>query len=422
MEGQRLPPLGPRRTATRSGTKTFLGLQSPRDSVATFDSISDEAESTLLSMSHAFDLEVNPSDLHQVDMQGLDWSQSEQTRLQYRMARDRETRLKHSHPGCADLRRDCDVYAFGYMNKSELNTIHHPQLRHLLKAPTSDSVFFNYLNRIKRWNPLTNRSEIFLDLTHLGMQQAYVSTIASVGSTHVYVGGFYGEVVYKRFGMDPLVKHLPNAGIVNYIHAINQGEVLVATNDCEIRRLIGMSVGETFTFPCAINAIAQQERDLLFLVGDCNELMFYDIRTKGLGHLKGHSAACFAVVCHGHLLASASEDNTVKIWDIRKYDDPFYTLTTLASPARSLSFIPPMNSAVTMPLLAIAETCDYVHVTDLRNLKNVQTFDFFGEIGGLDVGPCGRNIYIGITGASGGILQLDRIKDSIFAKHMDLFR
>lgn len=91
---------------------------------------------------------MTPFDLDVVDIQGLSWSSTNVTRAQYRSARVTEYMSIERAKGIPILHTDRvfsedTIYEFRYMNKMETNTLHHFQLRHLLSAPTSRSVYYS---------------------------------------------------------------------------------------------------------------------------------------------------------------------------------------------------------------------------------------------------------------------------------------
>lgn len=154
------------------------------------------------------------------------------------------------------------------------------------------------------------------------------------------------------------------------------------------------------------------------MVGDQKEVLITKAEADGkpeiLKMLGGHGDFGFACdwADDGWTVATGFQDKSVKIWDARRWTDgrgraqPVCTLGSEIAGVRSLRFSP-LGSG--KRVLVAAEEADFVNIYDARTFQSKQTFDFFGEIGGVSFANEGQDLHILCCDrARGGLFQLER--------------
>ena len=322
--------------------------------------------------------------------------------------------------------------------------------------------------RIKAWNPVSNQSEVILNTAEFGTAFSKTSVIAATPE-HLFVGGFSGELVIKSLAREDAPAVLKNYStdpncITNHVAPV-QGDpnrVYLSCNDCTLRQfdLTANRMRSIARFPYALNAAeANCANGLLAVVGDSRKVRLLDSRAGAeVACLSGHSDFCFSVSWHpeGQLIASASQDHSVRIFDIRMLSRELtrmdvkregstvhgstfnssavhsstlnssavhgnthqsspslptprpstqlqsrHTITAEMAPFRRVSFSPDGS------LLALMEADDFVHLySTQKSFSEGQIVDFFGEIAGVAWDPEGDVLYVGCAGMeNGGIME-----------------
>ena len=324
------------------------------------------------------------------------------------------------------------MLSFRYMNKVDNCNVPHYQLRHLLSCPNIRSVIFPHFMRIKSWNPIYNQSEIILNTGEFGAAFSKTSVI-STSESFLFVGGncnkiqidtcfeafislgFAGEIIIKNLDTEDSPAILKNYStdancITNHISPIkNESKLLISGNDATLR-LMDLTTGKIKSiarFPYAVNASeASREGNMIACAGDSRKVRILDIKScTEIAALQGHLDHCFSVSWSpcGRYLASGSQDQSARIYDIRKMDNSLHTLVANMAPVRSVKFSP-CGSLFTM-----MEADDFVHAFSVNSdFRESQIIDFFGEISGISFDPDGNNFYVGCAGnENGGIFEFN---------------
>lgn len=148
---------------------------------------------------------------------------------------------------------------------------------------------------------------------------------------------------------------------------------------------------------------------LLALAGDSHDALLRDAETGALvATLRGHGNDLFSAAFHPSLplLATGGQDNSARVFDLRRSDKSLYCIPARIAPVRSVAFDPSGSR------LLMAEAADFVHVlhldeTDPTSGKPLMdTLDLFGEITGACFSPAGDRIFVAITDAVyGGVVE-----------------
>lgn len=167
---------------------------------------------------------------------------------------------------------------------------------------------------------------------------------------------------------------------------------------------------------------------MMALVGDSLDTSVIDRRSgQTVVTLTGHLDHSFSISWSpcGSLLATASQDHTARVYDLRRADKSIAVLPSEMAAVRSVHFH-------ASRFLIMAEADDFVHIYDRRSglFDRRQVIDFFGEIGG--VSSIGDHMYIGIASGSsnassnsgGGIVEMQRAMgdERFFEAYKEFFR
>ena len=116
-------------------------------------------------------------------------------------------------------------------------------------------------------------------------------------------------------------------------------------------------------------------------VGDHPHGQLWDIRSKmPFASLTGHLDDCFSVAINSdtYQVATGSQDLTVRIYDLRKYQKTLHILppSELGGPVRNLTYSPDGN------YLAAVEADDYVSIVEVKDsdYQFKQSIDVFGRL------------------------------------------
>ncbi|KAI0965714.1 WD40 repeat-like protein [Xylaria arbuscula] len=169
-----------------------------------------------------------------------------------------------------------------------------------------------------------------------------------------------------------------------------------------------------YDHPLKCTALSPDKR-LRVMVGDNRNVLIIDSeRGDILQSLDGHRD--FGVACdwapNNWNVATANEDQSIRIWDARKWRNSKGEATSIATIrsemacARSLRFSP-LGSG--KPLLLAAETADVINLIDAQTFDSKQTIDIFGELAGVSFTGAGQEIVaLSSDPVRGGILSLER--------------
>lgn len=217
-----------------------------------------------------------------------------------------------------------------------------------------------------------------------------------------------------------------NSGITNHVQlhlsrTSSKPRAAFASNDNGFRVLdieTEKFVSETcFDKPINCSAISPDGR-LRVMVGDHTQVLITraeaDGRPEILKELSGHGDFGFACAWadDGWTVATGFQDKAVKIWDARRWTDssgtaiPVCTVRSEIAGVRSLRFSP-LGSG--KRVLVAAEEADFVNIYDAQMFQSKQTFDFFGEIGGVSFVNDGQDLHVLCCDRTrGGLFSLER--------------
>jgi WD40 repeat protein len=339
------------------------------------------------------------------------------------------------------------------MNFKPKITLSHFQLRNLLACTSRNNICYAGESKVYSINPLFDQKATRMDLTDPVVQPAnpiifpgvQISTIAADHNVLV-AGGFCGEYGMIALDSPPNADHIeglittdPNP-ITNHVQIhlnrhSGQPQASFASNDTGIRTLdcTTNKVVSHHKYNYAVNCSAiSPDHRLRVIVGDNQNVIIADAE-KGdvLQDLSSHMDFGFACAWadNGWHVATSNQDKLVKIWDARMWTDhegrgkPIENIACTMTGARSLRYSP-LGSG--KRVLVAAEAADMVSIIDAEMYKTKQSFDFFGEISGVDFTPDGQGLFIGITDSiRGGIMEFEKcgfggfcgLKDSHGQRH-----
>jgi WD40 repeat protein len=312
----------------------------------------------------------------------------------------------------------------------------HFQLRNLLACTSRNNICYADESKVYAINPLFDQKAIRMDLTDPVVQPAnpvifpgiQISTIAADHNVLV-AGGFCGE--YGMIALDSPRKADHTEGLITtdmnpitnhvQIHlnrhsgqpqaSFASNDTCIRTLDCTTNKVVAH---HKYDYPVNCSAISPDHR-LRVIVGDNRNVIICDAE-KGdvLQDLSGHQDYGFACAWadNGWHVATGNQDKLIQIWDARMWTDhqglgkPVETIACTITGARSLRYSP-LGSG--KRVLVAAEAADMVSIIDAEAYKTKQSFDFFGEISGVDFTPDGQALFIGITDSiRGGIMEFEK--------------
>lgn len=313
------------------------------------------------------------------------------------------------------------LYQFHHMNRMHNCTIDHFQLRHLLWTVASSSVYFPSENRVWCWDPIRQETRQVAELGAAGIPFWHLSTMCA-SRDWMLAGGFDGELVFRRENEHPAIRHRILSedanNIVNHMQPLDDSHVLISANDMAVRimDLNTFQVAESFALPWPVNASQRSvDHRLVCAVGDGSESILFDTRTQRQT-LVLHGHVDFSFSCSwsldGHYLATANQDHTVRVYDMRMSTATLHVIASKMVAVRNVAFSP--DGAT----LAVADADDFVQLLDVRSgFCYSQTVDFFGQVAGVGWTPDSESLYIGVSETGkGGVIELSRRHDGLYNK------
>jgi len=165
---------------------------------------------------------------------------------------------------------------------------------------------------------------------------------------------------------------------------------------------------ESFKVHTNVNYMVQRPNSSIFaLAYDANNIDLYDFKSgKQVSRLTGHTDHCFTLdfsPC-SYYLASGSQDETTRIWDMRQMRS-MKILGTECSASGMVKYTKKGD------FLVVGENHNWIHCYETSmNYFIKSSVDFFGELVGFDFSADQKEIYVAIgdsgMGVSGGILRL----------------
>lgn len=303
----------------------------------------------------------------------------------------------------------------------------HFQLRNLLGCAGQSHAFYPGKKFVHHLNPLTGQSEAAMDLSDIINVQ--ISTLDADDDV-VVAGTFTGEYCMRsvyatdesyRYSQGQITNN--SSGITNHLqihkaHTSGSPRVAFSSNDQGFRVMDVATekfILETYyPFPMNCSTISADRR-LRVMVGDSYEALIVNAESgEVVQRLFGHRDYGFACDWSddGWTVATAAQDRGIKIWDARRWTDssglstPLATIRSEMAGVRGLRFSPAGSGP---RVLVAAEEADFVNIIDAQTFRRKQTFDIFGEIGGVAFSNEGRTLNVLCCDRSrGGLVQLDR--------------
>eukprot|EP00240_Pyramimonas_obovata_P006368 CAMPEP_0118940266 /NCGR_PEP_ID=MMETSP1169-20130426/30984_1 /TAXON_ID=36882 /ORGANISM="Pyramimonas obovata, Strain CCMP722" /LENGTH=316 /DNA_ID=CAMNT_0006884711 /DNA_START=128 /DNA_END=1074 /DNA_ORIENTATION=+ len=283
------------------------------------------------------------------------------------------------------------------------NTIQHWQLRDLVaSSETINEVFCVNNKSTLRYNTVTQESSVVQDLS-------YSPTSMTVGHGFLASGGQGGQLdVFNLRSNSSIFSSTVAENVINSLH-IGQTRsadlcLLVSNNDCTVKvyDLPGLTHVTSIDFPVAINySTLSPDGSCMVCVGDCNPVYLYG--TQGGFRLintfseASDSGMCCAWNASGTAFATASQDGSVCVWEVRMGK----LLAKLVAPraCRAVKF-----SRSAIDLLCYTEHESAVHVVDARTYDAEQVLQMTPalqapDLSGIAFCPTGTRLYVGLGDA-----------------------
>lgn len=220
----------------------------------------------------------------------------------------------------------------------------------------------------------------------------------------LFTGSFQGVIIVRNIDTSvttELTVSAANDSICNCLTAWStpaSGPLLVSSNNDKKVKILDLKteqVRQEFEFKWAVNhSSGQPNGNLIAVVGDGKEGYIYDTRTKdAVATLEGHHDFSFSTAWDpaGVHLATANQDQTCRVWDIRKTKVSEHVLAGRMASLRSVQY------SHDGKYLGVAESADFIHLYNVEDVTKSQQIDFFGEISGFQFSPDDSTLFIGVT-------------------------
>ncbi|PXF43741.1 putative WD repeat-containing protein [Gracilariopsis chorda] len=367
-----------------------------------------------------------------VDVQGISWDSLQLTREDYRATRLRENPRRDwaetTAEGLRDLvkepKKDARFYEFFLNTRKVKCNIAHFQLRNLAWATSKHDVFVTHENVVVHWDACAKRKSKVLDLSGSsasgpnGLGNRVQICTMTAKDDLLIVGGFDGEMIAQNLRSGTTVHNKRITDDENAItNAIDMHDATIIT--CNNDRFVRTFDKNTFKSKSAFlfqqpvnHATRQPLGKMVAVAGDDKPIHVIDGDTdERITQLHGHEGYSFATAWHPgcRLLATGSQDQTCRIWDVRNMSRSLSVLGARLGAVRSLRF------SSCGQFLFMAEPRDFVHIFDVNKgeFDNCQEIDLFGEIAGIAPTPCSEALYIAVSDRTfSSLLQYERRTNS----------
>ncbi|KAL0094587.1 hypothetical protein J3Q64DRAFT_1714960 [Phycomyces blakesleeanus] len=374
-----------------------------------------------------------------MDMQGMVWNDTSNTREAYRRERMKDfvnylSVQDQDHKSLVNkiesqpvkkVSKDETFYRFKHSKTNVRCTFGHFQLRNLLCAPNKNHVYYICDDAVRQWSTHSRTSKEILNVNQADTPQSLAFTISSISCGHdmLVIGGAGGEYACRRIDdKDSKVYYgattsNTQTGIANHIEIISTRtgvlQSIMSNNDHRIRfmNLETLKFDTVLDFKFPINcSTSSPDKRLLCVVGDSTESCIVDISSgRVVMEMNEHHDYSFACAWHpdGRTVATGNQDKTTRIYDIRKSTEAIHVLGGMIGSIRSLHY------SHDGKYLAAAEHIDFVHIYDTSTFETSQVVDMFGDIAGIGFTPEDNSIYIANAHEQhGGIFEFEKLQDT----------
>lgn len=321
-----------------------------------------------------------------------------------------------------------NYFSFRQMDKRHRPWGPHFQLRNVMAVNSRQNILYaKRLQGIYQTDASGSDARTIIDTTKYTANgnMCMITTLAATDDVLV-AGGFDGEyaVVDLRSAhgpatsMDVIRDWAPETKsyITNHVHLFKDRstytpQAVLSSNDHSLRVLDCATNTFRYKFPfkAAVNCSATSpDGRLRVIAGDFPETLITNAETgEVLQTLRAHKGDAFACAWadDGVHVASAAQDGTIAVWDARTWNRLAHFPSELSIP-RVLKFSPVGSGP---RVLVSAEADDYVSIINATTFDSKQTFDFFGQTGGVDFTPDGHSLFVANSEYGlGGIIELER--------------
>jgi hypothetical protein len=367
------------------------------------------------------------------DIQGIDWKSCQLARSEVRAFRMwHYSHIRSSVNDVLKSKASLSKHAkfpfqFHRTNCRAVPGIEHFQLRNTVEATSQHDLYYASKKKVMRADlssPIGSSAapSVVMDLHSPNMHSTLISgfrvtSLTTVSNNILVAGGFGGDYAYINLESESSSKHTSGLAskqdIVNHVgsspgHAnptavlcLNDPSETINILDCTTNRIIEKytykpdNLRHSLAEPVVANCTSTSpDGRLRLIVGDFPGCLLTDARSgKLLKEIPGHHHNAFACAWaeDGWSIATAAEDNQVRLWDARKWS-AVASFRVDNAPVRTLRFSPLGRGP---QLLFAGEARDFVHVVETKLWRRQQRLNFFGDVAGLAVAADGSELVVG---------------------------
>jgi WD40 repeat protein len=283
----------------------------------------------------------------------------------------------------------------------------HFQLHYTLKAFSNRHLFYTSQKAVKVLNTTTGKTSSVLNAwksKSLDYSEKH-NLLIGTNSSNAFI---YNTQTQKSIEGVKFYPDDDTIGRLNFINQNNNDYIGVVGNSTHVYLWdpVSQTIAKTMKSKENVNDIDYNERSRIFaLAEDRTEIELLDERAHNqhLGMLSGHEDLNFACkFINEQTLATAGQDMSVRIWDLRKYDKEVMLFMSSKNAIYALEYSEKHN------ILFALESCSVVKCFDFKHAEvKTDKIEFMGFTTGMSLSSSQDKLFIGNQSIGPGVFEMD---------------